>query len=200
MKTKLILITAGVILLGTAVTAAWLVNRPDPDIVKLQNLRERMSDATDEERRAVRTEMRESFRNLSDDQRRQISEQWMDHMEERMNSFFALPPEEQERELDQQIDRMVGWRKEREQRSQSGEGARRGGPGRGGGEARGGRGGWQNMTESQRDERRKQRLDRTSAKMRAQFTEYRRMMRERMEARGVEGGGRGGPWGGGGGA
>jgi len=54
------------------------------------------------------------------------------------------------------------------------------------------------MTDAQRDQRRKERLDRTSPKMRAQFTEFRRRMDDRMKERGlppIQGGpGRGGPW------
>ena len=135
---------------------------------------------------------------MSEDQRRRYfeanREQMMAGMEERMSAFFALPPEEQQRQLDEQIDRMLERRQDRERRSQSGERAERGGRG-GAGDGQGRRGGWRNMSEADRDQRRKQRLDRTSAKTRAMFTEYRRLMRERLEARGEAPMGRGGPWG-----
>ena len=59
------------------------------------------------------------------------------------------------------------------------------------------------MTDAQRDQRRKERLDRTSPKMRAEFTEFGRRLNDRMKQRGLppmeDGPGRGGFGGGGGG-
>ena len=115
----------------------------------------------------------------------------MQFAQQRMDEFFALSPADQQKRLDEMIDRMLDRRKQREQNppsGQNGQADRRGS----------GRQGWQNMTDAQRDTARKQRLDRTTPKMRAQFTEFRRMMNERMEQRGLSsdqlGGFRGG-WG-----
>jgi hypothetical protein len=49
---------------------------------------------------------------------------------------------------------------------------------------RGGRN-WGNMTEAQRDERSKRRLDRSTPKMRAQFAEFRKRLDARAKERGI---------------
>ena len=86
-------------------------------------------------------------------------------MGQRMNEFFAMAPAEQQRRLDEMIDRM---RQPRTPRPQSDvRDRRRDGQGRGN---------WANMTEAQRDERSKRRLDRSSATQRAQMTEFRRRL------------------------
>ncbi len=64
MKTKRTLIALIVLVLGVTAAGAWLVTRPDPEVVKLQKLRERMFDADDQQRRAARTEFRQGMQNL----------------------------------------------------------------------------------------------------------------------------------------
>jgi hypothetical protein len=91
-----------------------------------------------------------------------------------MNGFFAMSPAEQQKRLDEIIDQM---NRPRESRALNGGGEQRAG--------RGDRGGWGNMTEAQRDERSKRRLDQTSPKMRAQFTEFRKKLEVRAKERGI---------------
>ena len=50
------------------------------------------------------------------------------------------------------------------------------------------------MTDAQRDERAKRRLDHSTPKMRAQRSEFGRMLRDRMEARGMDPNSIGGRW------
>ena len=88
-----------------------------------------------------------------------------------MNDFFAKSPEEQRQSLDQMIDRM-------EQRRQRRETEGRGGEGRGGGRP--------DMTPQQRDQRRKQGLDRTTPEMRGMMDAFRDMINDRRQERGLE--------------
>ena len=74
-----------------------------------------------------------------------------------MDEFFKLPPDEQQQRLDQMIDRMLARQKERRQNPNANQGGR-------------GRGGGRNLTDAQRDQRSKERIDRTDPKMRAQRT------------------------------
>jgi hypothetical protein len=90
-----------------------------------------------------------------------------------MDQFFAMSRQEQQQRLDEMLNRMSQPRTDR-----GGE-ARRGD--RGGGD----RGGWGNMTEAQREERSKRRLDQTSPKMRAQFSEFRKRLADRAKERGM---------------
>jgi len=68
------------------------------------------------------------------------------------------------------IDRMIERQQERAQNPNAGN--RR--------PDRGGRGGWANLTEAQREQRAKERLDRTTPKMRAQRDEFHRQLAERL--------------------
>ena len=136
-----------------------------------------------EDRSALRNQMRDGVQNLSDNQRQQFftsgRSMFMAFAQQRLDSFFEMPPAEQQARLDEMIDRMAEWRQRREQESSqggAGENAGRDGPGRG----------WGNRTEAERDAFRKQMLDKTNPKLRAQFGEFRRLMNARMEARGME--------------
>ena len=146
--------------------------------------------------------------------------EWQAAETERIAQFHTLSAEEQTEYLDEQIDRMVEWqeqaeerRREREaQRERQGESGDRGGErgprGGGGDQARGGEGGNaqgggegrpQRDPEEWRERRQQGRRDRlaaTTPEQRAQWANYREQMRKRMEERGIEFGGRGGPGGG----
>lgn len=175
---------AAIAALLLAVGGAWalgMFHRTDPQVAELQEMRSQLfadREVPREERRQQFSEFRQRLDNLSEEQRQQFWQsgrgEWMRRVEERMDEFFALAPEEQQQRLDEIIDRMIERRESRDQNPRP-EG-RRGGRGWGG---------WQNMTDAQRDARRKQRLDRTTPKMRAQFTEFRRMMNDRLEERGL---------------
>ena len=91
-----------------------------------------------------------------------------------MDEFFALARPEQQKRLDDIIDRMVQRSKERSQN-----------PGRADRNVRGGQDRGRNSTEAQRDAWRKQRLDRSSPKERAQWGAFRQRLQERLEQRGI---------------
>ncbi len=124
---------------------------------------------------------------LSDSQRRQLRENMRStmraHMEQRLDEYFGLPPEERTAYLDRMIDRMQQHRErpdrprpdaDRSGRSEGGDGDRRQGRRRG-----------------PTPERLKRRLEHSTPEMRAKFVEFRKALRKRMEERGIEPGGRG---------
>ena len=164
--------------------AAWALGffgGTDPVVAEMQQLREEMfanRDLPDGQRRAQWQEFRQRMDGLTDAQRDALRqggrERWQQFAQLRMDEFFKLPSEQQQQRLDEIIDRMEQRRQERAQNPN----ANRGGGGRGGDRDR-------NMTDAQRDQRRKERLDRSSPKMRAQFTEFGRRLNERRAERGL---------------
>lgn len=155
----------------------------DPEVTALQEFRDenfqRIDQMTDEERRTQFQEFRSRVDALTDDQRREFfdgsREFFQARMLDRMNNFFELSPEQQKKDLDEQIDRMEEWRRNRE--AGGGQARGGGGPSRpgGGGRGPGGRGGGG-----------KARLDRSTPEMRAKMDRYRDMMNQRREERGLE--------------
>ena len=128
---------------------AWWHYRPDPQLAKIQAMRvdlEKLRDQpgiTDEQRRAQWESFQQEIEKLSPEQRQVLREerdrQREQFFDEQLRAHFALSPAEQRAKLDEQIDRMEQWSKEREKRRRereaSGEGdrERRGGDrGRGG--------------------------------------------------------------------
>jgi hypothetical protein len=180
-KRKLIIGAATVAVLAVVACAWGFLGGTDPAVAELQQMAEKAfdSDMPESQRDQFRDDFRERMRALSDNQRQAFfdanRDRWMQRIEERMDEFFALPAAEQQKRLDEILDRMS---RPREDRSQ---GADRGDRGR---DSRG-PGNWANMTEAQRDERSKRRLDQTSPKLRAQFSEFRRRLDERSKQRGM---------------
>lgn len=183
---------AAVLLIAAGAWALGFFGSADPAVSELQKLSEQMFDPnlSEAQRDQFRDDFRQRMGTLSEEQRRAFfdanRDQWMGRMEQRMNEFFAMPAADQQRRLDEMIDRMLRPREPSPQNL----GRDRGGDGPG-------RGNWANWTEAQRDEHAKRRLDRTSATQRAQFTEFRRRLEERAKDRGIPelpgrpGGGRG---------
>jgi hypothetical protein len=192
-RRKAIMGVMAMLLIAAAAWALGFFGGTDPAVAALEQMRAQMSDDNlpEAQRDALRDQFRDRIRALSDEQRRMFfaanRDQWRGRMEQRMGEFFAMSPTDQRQRLDEVIDRM---RARRGQRSANANGNRGG--------DRGGRGNWANMTDAQRDERAKRRLDRSSATQRAQFTEFRRRLVERARERGIEDpsslGGRPGGW------
>jgi hypothetical protein len=173
-KRKLIFGATALVLVAVVAWALGLFGGTDPALAELQQLGDQMfnRDLPDDQRDQLRDDFRNRMQSLSDEQRRAFFDanrgQWMGRIERRMDEFFAMSQADQEKRLDELLDRMNQPRTER----------RRDGN-------RGGWGNWRNMTDAQRDERAKRMLDRTSPKLRAQFTEFRRKLEDRAEARGM---------------
>jgi hypothetical protein len=173
--------TIGVVVILVLAAAAWasgLFGGTDPAVAKLQEMADQAFDANLPE--AQQDQMRDQFRQqmqaLTPQQRDAFFDanrgRWMELAEQRMDQFFAMSQQEQQKRLDDILNRMSQPRENR-----GGEVGR--------GNRGGDRGGWRNMTEAQREERSKRRLDQTSPKMRAQFSEFRKRLTERAKERGM---------------
>ncbi len=178
-------VVAAVVIVLLAAGAAWALGMfgGDAEFAELNQMRAQMfanRDLPDAERQQLREQFRTRIDGLSEADRRRFFESsrgdWMQHAQERMDEFFALPEAERQARLDEMIDHMLERQRQRAQNPDAGNR----GPGRGG------RGGWANLTDAQREQRAKQRLDRSTPKMRAQRDEFRRQMTQRMEERGVQ--------------
>lgn len=175
-RKKITIATAAAAALIIAAWALGYFEGTDPQVAGLQQFRDenfqRLDQMSDEERRAQFAEFRERVGQLSDDQRREFFEGsrefFQARMLERMDRFFALPPDQQRKELDEQIDRM-----EQRRRDRDAGGNARGDRGPGGGRGGGGGGG-------------KNRLDRSTPEMRAKGDRYRDMLNDRRKERGLE--------------
>lgn len=181
MKQRKLIIAVSIV--GTLAVAAWafgFLGGTDPAIAELQQVADQAfgQDLSVAQEAELRQQFRQKMDGLTPEQRESFfdanRDRWMQRMETRMNEFFAMSPAEQQKRLDEIIDQM---NRPRESRTQNGGGEQRAG--------RGDRGGWGNMTEAQRDERSKRRLDQTSPKMRAQFTELRKKLEVRAKERGI---------------
>jgi hypothetical protein len=185
-KTVLVL----VIVLGLGATVwALLPPGPDPQMVRVQQLQEKMFDAkmTDEQRRAMSGEMRQEVDKLTDDQRMQLMREhpFAKRMQQTVVAYFDLPEKERKAALDKDIDRFESFRKDMEKRRGSGD--RPPGP-------PGGFGNRGNIDAGQRDQFQKKILDNSSPTERAMFGEYFKDMQNRRKERGLPPiGGPGGP-------
>jgi hypothetical protein len=167
---------AVILLLFAAAWAFGFFHRTDPAIAELQQLGSQAWDRSLPE--AQRSESRDQFRqrmdSLTDDQRRAFFEanrdQWSGRMQQRMDEFFKMSKADQQKRLDEILDRMQKGRNSQQQNQ-----ANRGGNNRGG----------RNMTDAQREERSKTRLDRSTPLMRAQTAQFRQMLQGRAQQRGI---------------
>lgn len=159
----------------------------------------------------------EKLRDVPREYRDQLGQQmgrlWEARERAEMASYFALPADKRQAELDRRIkadeDRRKAWQAEREKRDQqraagsqqANTGGGRGGPGGPGGAAGGPGGGGAGGgppgggrrgggTEESRNERSKRRIDSSTPEQRAQQAEYRRAIEERRKQLGLPTGGR----------
>src|SRR5262245_4127632 len=116
-------ITIGVIAVLVAAGAAWaFIGRTDPVVADMQQMRDQMfanRDLPEDQRRAQWQDFRQRMDGLSEDQRRAMwesgRERFQQFAQQRMDEFFALPPADQTKRLDEIIDRMQERQKERQQ-------------------------------------------------------------------------------------
>jgi hypothetical protein len=187
-------IIAGCLLLLTAI-GAWslgLLGGTDPVVAKLQEIGNQMQDKSlsDAQRNQLRDDFRQNMRSMTDEQRRAFfdanRDRWTGRMQQQMDEYFAMPKADQQKRLDEILNRMVQTRNSAQQNANGGNR-----------NANSNRGGGRNMSDAQREQRSKERLDRTSPKMRAQFTEFRKQLDTRAQQRGIQlGDQRGGGFGG----
>jgi hypothetical protein len=175
----------GVVLTCLTAWAFGFFERTDPAIAELKEIGSQMRDSNlaDAQRKQLRDDFRERMRSMTNEQRRAFfdanRDDWTGRSQQRMDEFFKMSKIDQQKRLDEILDRMVKSRSSGQNQGRTSNRNR-------------------NMTDAQRDARAKQRLDRTSPKMRAQFTEFRKMLDARAAQRGISVGGQG-FWGFGGG-
>lgn len=175
----------GTLVMILAAGVAWafgLFGGADPAVAELEQMREQMfsQDVPENERQQLRDTFRQRMEGLTEDQRRVFFEtgrqRWEQFAQQRMDQFFRMPPVEQKKHLDDMINRMLERQKERAQNPNSDAQANN----------RGGQGNRPPSTEAQRDQRAKQRLDRSTPTARAQRDEFRKMLNARMKERGID--------------
>jgi len=192
MKSKRTILTAVIVVALGGIVWAILPASPDPQLVKVQQLQQKLfrSDAklSDAERREGFDELRRESEKLTEEQRDKLMQDFRDNppefvrrMQKDMVDFFDKPKAEQDKILDKQIDefekRRKQWEKNRGDRSKGPPGGFRGG----------------NMDGKAANDMRKKMLDNTSPQQRAMMGEYFERMNQRRQERGMP------PWGGPGG-
>jgi ABC-type transporter Mla subunit MlaD len=183
-------IIGGIVAVLVLVAAAWgfgLFGGTDPVIAKLQEIGDQMQDKNlpDADRDRLRGEFRQQMDTMTDAQRHTFFEanrdQWQARSAQQMDQFFAMSKADQQKRLDEILNRMNQPRENQRQGANNGRGNR------------------PNMTEAQREERSKRRLDSTTPKTRAQFSAFRQALEQRAQQRGIKLPPGGGPGFGGGG-
>ncbi len=165
-----------------AVAYALLPAGPDPDLVKVQQLQEKLFDPnaklSDDERREGFRELRTASENLTDDQRTQVFREnpMARRMRQSVVEYFDLPEDKRVALLDKHIDEMEKFRKQAEKRRAERREKGDGPPPNWGN--RDGAGGDPNAM-------RKRMLDNTSPTERAMFGEYFKQLGERRQQRGL---------------
>ena len=180
-KRKWIIAGCGLMLTAIGAWSFGLFGGSDPAIAKLQEIGNQMQDKnlSDVQRNQLRDDFRQNMRSMTDDQRRAFfdanRDQWTGRMQQRMDEFFGMSKADRQKRLDEILDRMVQARNSAQQDSNSGNR-----------NAKTSRGGGRNMSDAQREQRSKQRLDHSSPKMRAQATEFRKQLAARAQQRGIQ--------------
>ncbi len=148
----------------------------DSELAEVEKMRDDLLQKVDtmsaDQRRAEFGALRERARDFSPEQRQHFGQGMRQFMMQRVDRLLDMPPEEQNLELDKWIDRMEGFRTDREARGGGDRGADR--------------------SSAERDQRRKERLDRSTPAMRAKMARMRNLINNRRGQRGlpsVEGGG-----------
>lgn len=162
---------------GAAWALGWFDSQysDDPEVAKLEKMRDELVDKSEEQRRAARGQFQEAMENMTEQQRESFMESSMPifvkmgaaHMEKRFDEFLEMSPEEQIVEMDKRIDEQIAREK-----SEGGSGPGRGGP--------------PNMSPDKMDEFRKKMQDWTTPDQRAKFETVMGMYNKRREQRGLD--------------
>lgn len=170
------------LLLGGTV---WAMT-PESHMSRVQELQKELAKGntlSPEERKAKFTELRNEMKQLTDDQKWELSAPMREKQKAEMDRYFALAPKERIKYLDEKIDFGEKMRKEWEKKAgQSKPGPTPTPPGM----LSTGRtsGGSPKSTEEQ-EKARKARLDRTSPEERAHSDQFRKEMNDRRKQRGL---------------
>jgi hypothetical protein len=190
-----LIVGISVLIVGLSIVAlAWWFwpYSDDPQVVKIKQLQQQIfqqqSSLSDAERGQLFRQLREEMKQLPEQQREQLRREMFEGARERMTSqvkkFAELPPDRRTAFLDEQIDRMESRRRQASQRGAA-QSRANAPPGSRGGRRFDGPGGRRNMSQEQRDQRRRERLDGSTARERAQFAAYFEALRKRRQERGL---------------
>src|SRR5262249_53857234 len=142
--------------------------RPDPQLAHARELGKQLADRglSADQRQALGKQFREEMRKLSPQQRGELFKDRQRAMRERITGFFKKSRQEQVAQLDEDINRMQQFR---------GQGPPPGGT----------NGAGSFVSSEDRDTRRRQRLDQSTAEERAQRAEYFKQLNARRQERGL---------------
>jgi hypothetical protein len=178
----------------------WAV-RPNSHMARAQSLQKQLfgpagKALSPEERKARFAEYREHVKNLTDDQKWELSAPMRERQKAEMDRYFAMSPAEKTRHLDEHIDRSEKMRKEWQKKASSSKGGQakggkakngqaKNGFGPGGSKASPAKGGRPPRSPEEIERRRKQHLDRTTPEERAQRDRFRKDLADRRKQRGL---------------
>ena len=173
------------ILAITGLTAAWLFGwfSENPAVAEVRQMQAKLADPNlkDTDRRAMMDQIRSKMESLSPDVRRGLWEENRQVFEKRMDKhvddLLAMSKADRNKALDADIDRMQKMRAEAQANAQNNQGANANN------QRQGNRG--QALSDDQRMDRMKNRLDRSSPESRAKRQAYVQMLDQRMKERGI---------------
>jgi FtsZ-interacting cell division protein ZipA len=173
----------GIILSVVATLGAYWYFRPDPQLAKVEEMREQMRseetrNLSREQRRELFGQFRKEVEKLSIEQRRRLFAERRNPLQERLDKFFKASRQEQVTMIDQTIQREEQFRANMANAN----------PQRGFGNPG-------NSTPEDREKRRQQWLSMTTPLERAQMAEFRQQVQQRRQQLGLGAS----PWGGRGG-
>jgi hypothetical protein len=165
--------------------AGWLFGwfSEDPAVAEVRQMQAKLADPNlkPDDRRVMFQTMRTKMDGLSQPVRQQL---WEDNrqvfekrMEQHVNELIAMSPKDRAKALDADIDRMQKMQAQRQADAKNNPNAQ------GGGQRQGNRG--QALSDDQRIDRTKNRLDRSTPGMRASRQAYVQMMDQRLKERGL---------------
>jgi len=160
-------VVVATVILALLAGVGWaLFSGEDAELAEAKEMRDEMlqeiDTLSDDERRTQFESLRDKTRDFSEEQRRDFGNGMRQFFMRRVDQLLAMPPEEQNRELDKWIDRMEKARKDREGKDRGGD-----------------------MSSAERDQRRKERLDRTTPAMRGKLDAMKDLFNNRREQRGL---------------
>ncbi len=165
-------LTAATLSLVAAGIGVYWYLRPDPQFVKVMELREQLTSnearaLPREKRRELWREFRQEAEKLTPDQRRQLWADRANRFQERLEKFAKASQKERIAMLDEQIKREEQFRS-----NAANQGVNRGNWGGSG-------------TPEDREQRRRQRLDNTTPEQRALMAEFRQQLQQRRQQLGL---------------
>ncbi|MFL5243912.1 MAG: hypothetical protein ACJ8FY_17560 [Gemmataceae bacterium] len=171
-------VSGAIVLLCGFGLACWIFFRPDPGLVRAQELSIKLRENLPiDRRRELMRELRQTMEQLTPEQRRALAKDRRKEFEDRIAKYFTLPKEEQTAYLDAQINGMEEARRQRQRDNPSYPTSTRPNT--------------RPYDAEERDRRRRDRLDQSTPEQRAEFAAFFQALRDRRQQRGLPG------WGGG---